>query len=121
MKTIAAVCGMVFIIVVLAGVCGFADDKEKFGFYVPSPSEELYGIWVNMDYGKTKSDWPQKIIIYDWGYAEGYLKVTDKDPCIKWAGWPGIPCKWTYTIVDKWTDSEGNIWYREFTRQIKQQ
>jgi hypothetical protein len=42
MKTKALVCGVVFIIVVLTGVCSFADDKEQYGFYVPSRNEELY-------------------------------------------------------------------------------
>jgi hypothetical protein len=64
-------------------------------------------------------DWPQKVVIYDWGYSEYYDKITDKDPCI--AGWAGWPCKATFTIVDKWTDSEGNIWYKLYTQQPKLQ
>jgi hypothetical protein len=36
------------------------------------------------------------------------MKVENKSPAVGWIG--------TSTLVDKWTDTEGNIWYKEFVR-----
>jgi len=100
-KTIA--CVLMFLLAVLACLHSFGDDKEKYGFYVPKPNEELYGTWVNTTYAP--GYYGQKWILYDWGYYEGYEKVDSTFAS------PG-----TFIIVDKWTDSEGNIWYKEYVR-----
>ena len=99
MKTKALVWAVVFFIVVLVGVCSFADDKETYGFYRPKSTEEIYGTWINTVSG---GYFPEKWIVYYWGYTEGYYKATDKDPVFKA----------TFTIVDKWTDKEEDIWYQ---------
>ena len=102
MKTKPLVCVlMVFFVVVLSGVYSIADDKEKFGFYVPKLDEEIYGTWINADYRRDDQPSAQKSIFYDWGYSVGFCKITDTFPIDKW----------TFIIVDKWSDYEGNIWY----------
>jgi hypothetical protein len=84
----------------------FGDDKEKFGFYIPRAKEELYGTWTNTITYTGGVQYSQKIVMYDWGYYETYSKVTDE-----FSRKNG-----TYIIVDRWTDSEENIWYKEYIR-----
>jgi hypothetical protein len=69
-------------------------------FYIPKSNEEIYGTWINEDMKY------QKFIYYYWGYAEKYKEVSNKTPTYKI----------TFTIVEKWTDSEGNVWYKTFNR-----
>ena len=74
----------------------FAQDP----LYVAKDNEEIYGTWVNRDY-QPNAHPRQKIIIYpeEWaayGLAESET-ATDTG---------------TNKITDKWTDSEGNIWYK---------
>jgi hypothetical protein len=102
MKTL--VCVLIFIVAVLACVGSFANDKEKYGFYVPKPNEEIYGTWVNKDYSGAVLGHHQKFVSHFWGYWGAYNQVTDKAPT--WYG--------TFILVDKWKDSEGNIWYKEY-------
>jgi hypothetical protein len=95
---------LIFLVVVLTSVGSFADDKEKFGFYVPKQNEEIYGIWVNKDYTTVQFRYPQKIEILFWGYWEEYDKVTDDTSIIQG----------TITLVDRWIDSDGNICYKTY-------
>ena len=104
MRKTTTLCVLAFILVFLACLNSFGDDKEKYGFYVPKASEELYGTWINTTYNP--GFYSQKYILYDWGYFEEYEKPTSEYP------YPG-----TFIIVDKWTDSEGNIWYKEYVRE----
>ena len=91
---------LMFLVTVFACLNSFGDDKGKYGFYVPGDNEELYGTWVNTTY--TGMPWyPQKIEMYDWGVWEEYSKVTD-----------AFFIQGTFIIVDKWTDSEGNVGIR---------
>ena len=74
------------------------------GKYTPKPIEELYGTWTNNSYsgridGTTYL--PQKVVIASSGYTV-YRFIDD-------AG------RWevgSEQIDRRWTDSEGNIWYR---------
>jgi beta-lactamase regulating signal transducer with metallopeptidase domain len=102
MKTKILLCGLIFLIALLAGVGSFAADKEKIGFYVPKRNEEIYGTWVNKNYDGI--DYEQIIVYYYWGYGEFVRYVTDKETSMKFS----------FTIVDKWSDSEGNIWYKTY-------
>jgi len=96
---------LMLLVTVFACLNSFGDDKGKYGFYVPGDNEELYGTWVNTTYtGMTQ--YPQKIEMYDWGDWETYSKVTDTSFI-----------SGTFIIVDKWTDSEGNILYKEYVRE----
>ncbi len=72
------------------------------GKYVAKPNEEIYGTWVNKDnYGGVNS--PQKEIITADGVKK-YDKVSDPTPLQKY----------TKIIDSKWTDAEGNIWYKTY-------
>ncbi len=103
-KTIA--CALVFLLAVLACMNSFGDDKEKFGFYVPKPFEEICGTWINTTYSPTY--YAQKFILYDWGFWEAWDNAASTSP----STYPG-----TYILVAKWTDTEGNIWYKEYVRE----
>jgi hypothetical protein len=73
-------------------------------FYAPVEDELLFGTWVNPEL-RTKS-WYPKVAIHPWGLYEVFGSVTDET--YDWRG--------TATIVEKWTDPQGNIWYRQFVR-----
>lgn len=74
---------------------GNVSAEEK--AYVPKENEEFYGTWANMDY----FDRAQKVVINSdgtWGWAMSAKSEPDM--------------KYTYELKEKWTDSEGNIWYK---------
>ena len=83
-------------------VCIHGSAQETFKFMPPSSSEEEYGTWVNEKY--TGTHIPQKFVEYNWGYGETYDLISDKNPSQKY----------TFFLVDKWTDVDGYIWYKEF-------
>jgi hypothetical protein len=70
--------------------------------YVAKPNEEIFGTWTN-----EKMSAQKLIIAADGGKL--YLKVTDETPYSESTG------AW----ISKWTDSEGNIWYKSFNSRIK--
>jgi hypothetical protein len=70
-----------------------AQDK-----YVPKANEELYGTWTNENASTMQ---PQKSINFPGGY-KAYEKITDTSPFEEG----------TEQIAEKWTDSEGNVWYK---------
>jgi len=74
----------------LPSLTATAQDK-----YVPKPNEEIYGIWIN------QARLPQKEVITPEEWTE-YTRMTDSEPFLQ-GNWE---------IVGKWTDSEGNIWYK---------
>ena len=72
------------------------------GKYVAKPNEEIYGRWVNKDnYGGDFS--PQKEIITADGVKK-FDKIFDSVPFEEY----------TKVIYSKWTDGEGNIWYKTY-------
>lgn len=71
-----------------------------------SKKEEYYGTWVNTDYDRTTFRLGKLIHNRD-GTKIKYVSASDTEPYLTA----------TFTIEDKWTDSEGNIWYKIlFTR-----
>ena len=106
MRTKTLVYILVFLVAVLAGVSSFAADKEKYGFYVPSSKEEIFGTWVNKEYSGTREVHPQKLVFRFWGYEEEYNNIADNNSSYQD----------TFFLVDKWTDSEGNIWYKVYAQ-----
>ena len=99
-RTLVSIVILVLAVLIIAGSC--ATQKQV---YIPKSNEELYGTWVNTDYGIKRS---QKLINYTWGYTESFWLVTDQ--------YVNHPC--TFYIMDKWSGSEGIIWYK-VTLQIK--
>ena len=80
--------------------------------YITKEDEEIFGTWVNTsysytiagsdDYAQTLANYAQKIITQNDGTYEVYMGVGDIVPQFKFQ----------YTITDKWTDSDGSIWYK---------
>ena len=67
--------------------------------YFAKDQEELYGTWVNMKYG---SNFPQKIIYKPVGTFNCFKDANSKTPCDSGR----------YLVTGKWSDSEGNIFYK---------
>ncbi len=67
-----------------------------------SKKEEYYGTWVNTDYDRSLLTIRAKRIHNQDGTLMKYMSTSDTEP-YETA---------TFTIEDKWTDSEGNIWYK---------
>lgn len=82
--------------------------------YVAKEDEEIYSTWINTSYsyimgtgGSSRmSIYAQKIIIKPDGKCEVYGSPIDKIPQFTYQ----------YTITDKWTDSDGNIWYKTISK-----
>jgi hypothetical protein len=68
--------------------------------YTPKENEEYYGIWVNPEYNMRTLD--AKILIKPDGTFYEY-SMTKSD---SWG------TKGEYKINEKWTDAEGDIWYK---------
>lgn len=87
------------ILIMLAFTTNFsyASDEKS---YVSKEDEELYGTWVNEDYNSSP-----RSAIHEFK-ADGtwiqYRKTTDKIPYEDG----------TYTITDKWTESNGDVCYK---------
>ena len=64
-----------FIAVVAGGPC-FAGDA-KLQFYIPAFNEPIYGTWINEGY-LGNGYYPQKFVVFNWGYTETYFKMGDK-------------------------------------------
>lgn len=65
--------------------------------YQPKETEELYGIWTS------ETADPQEGVLTP-GRFEEYSNFADRLPT--WSG--------TERIDDRWTDAEGNVWYKTF-------
>jgi hypothetical protein len=91
---------VIFFTAFITEVC-FAEEKD---YYIPKRNTELWGIWINETYGNAPAHY--KWVFYNWGYGEGFTKVTDTTPA----------AKWTVTIIDKYTDDDGNLWYKTFNQ-----
>ena len=96
MKSRMLITNVILTLVIFILIGNYAIGKDE---YVPTENEEIYGTWVNPNYGWIR--FPQKIIIKPGGIYEYCLSKSDL---------AGSIC--TYTLTDKWIDSEGNVWYR---------
>ncbi len=72
--------------------------------FVQAPNEGLYGTWVNPDL-RPPVFYP-RLVVHPWGLYEAFQTLTSRT--YAWRG--------TSAIVEKWTDAEGNTWYKEFVR-----
>ena len=87
------------LLLVLLGGCGPAK-------YTPKANEELYGTWINKSYSgqyDPTDAHPQKEVIDSNGYH--VFRFVD-DSAQYFVG--------AEIITSKWTDSEGNIWYKTY-------
>jgi hypothetical protein len=88
---------LILVLAVLIAIESCATSKKA---YVAKEDEELYGTWVNPEYDRGKPN--AKIVIKPDGTLDAYSLSNSERPI-------GVS---EYTITDKWTDSEGNIWYK---------
>ena len=91
MKTRVMLFGVSILLMALSQMGGWSQAK-----YVPKENEELYGTWTNDQTTDIK-----KIVVFAGGWKD-YKKVSDTVPF-----WEG-----TEQIESKWTDAEGDIWYK---------
>jgi hypothetical protein len=81
-------------------LCVLAPGAIAQGNYIPKENEELYGTWTNKE-NLGDHYHPQKLVVTPGGYAD-YSKSSDSVPRFNWR----------LKIDSKWTDSDGNIWYK---------
>jgi hypothetical protein len=88
---------LIFILAVLiiAGSCATGSNSYKKEF-----KKDMVGTWVNPEYDK-QLHFYVKIIIQPDLTGEGYVRNTSV-----WAS------DLTHTIIDRWIDNEGNIYYK---------
>ena len=91
MKSFAAL----FLALAFLSLTGNALTEEK--TYLPKNNEEIYGTWVNTEYNLVA----QKVVMNPGG-TWGWALQANAEPSMKN----------TYELKEKWTDSEGNIWYK---------
>ncbi len=84
----------------VAGKSPVADEA----FYKPEIGEQCYGTWVNHEYDSSHK--AQKIVIHSWGLIEMFIDIDSKT-CDQ---------RGTSTLVERWTDHHGNVWYKDYER-----
>jgi hypothetical protein len=89
------------LLTLLSAAAACAQDVYK--FRIPTYDEPFYGTWINTKYDGASWKTAQMFVYSNWGYAEGFKKVGDANPF----------SKFTFILVEKWTDAKGNTWYRE--------
>ena len=72
--------------------------------YVPKPDEELYGTWTN-EQNTGDLYHPQKLIVSS-NKITMYYRISDRTPT--------VDGDMTWKIDSKWTDSDGNVWYKTY-------
>jgi len=83
----------VFAILILAGIWAIGEQT-----CVAQEKDEILGTWLNTEYKRH----PQKWIFSPDETCEVYNSESAPSPFFEA----------TYTIAEKWTDSEENIWYK---------
>jgi hypothetical protein len=92
---------LIMALLIVAGSC--ATGKKG---YVAIEDEELFGTWINPDYDDTGKN--GKIIIKPEGTYDEYDNSNSDSTFLKWG----------YSITDKWTDSDGNTFYKFIVKDI---
>lgn len=98
MKSPMILLAALMVVLAVSAVAGFGQEK-----YSPKPNEELYGTWINAE----QFSYSQKSVNGPGGYKE-YWRIADSAPS----------AEGTEEIYGKWTDSEGNVWYKTFATII---
>jgi len=97
MRPLTMLLGTTVMLLAFIQVEGMAQEK-----YVPKADEEIYGTWTNEKNTNISGD--QKLVYEADGLWKAYFKIADPLPYEEG----------TFRIDSKWTDSEGNIWYKTF-------
>ncbi len=98
-RTLVSILILILSVLIIAGSC--ATEKK-----MVKKSEELYGTWVNEDYADVRHY--TTLVFTSDGTYEFYTDASRKT----------LSMRGTHSITDKWTDSEGNFWYKA-TYEIK--
>ena len=78
-----------------------------------SKKEELYGTWINEEYKGNTPPFEKYIITPDGKMEFFKTEVAPWEPEIEVSEGEWMACDFhTYTIEDKWVDSDGNVWYK---------
>ena len=100
MKNMKHILCVVSVLAIAISASGLVKGEEA---YVPTETEEYYGAWVNPEYkGKSSSGFSVKLVNNSNGTWETYSFEYMTTPTFRGS----------YTIIDKWTDSEGSVWYK---------
>ena len=94
-RTCVVVLILVLAVMIVAGSC--ATEKQT----VKVPKEPFYGTWVNPDYDDVYHKWSKHIKNHD-GTFVMYVNITSTKPTTKG----------TIIITEKWSDHDGNFWYK---------
>lgn len=86
---------LLFVILILAGIWEIGEQA-----CVGQENEEICGTWLNTEYKGTRR-WQKRIFSPD-GTLRAYRYESLLSP----------DCEGIYTITEKWTDSQQNIWYK---------
>jgi len=78
----------------------YAEEKGYFN------NDELTGTWILDSYNEKLAEHAEKYIFYHWGYWEKFGKKEEAD----------YMHRGTLQILDKWSDSKGNILYKAVER-----
>lgn len=100
----AAACALLLAAVPLGAARADRQKETVRTFYVPAKVEELEGTWVTRNPPGVRTE--EKLLYHWWGYFETFRFADDKIPF----------ARGTSTIVEKWIDDEGAVWYRELCR-----
>jgi hypothetical protein len=101
-RTLVSIVILVLTVLIIIGSC--ATSKKA---YVAKEDEELYGTWVNPEYDNTSAGEPGRMII-----KNGTYEIYGLSNITRWL------IQGEYTITDKWTDSDGNVWYKYMVTKL---
>ena len=108
MKASSFVSVLILVLAVMVISEGCATKKR-----MVKDSEELYGTWINEEYKGSTPPFGKNVYNPD-GTMEFFRTEAapwETDIEVSEGGWIGGD-SYTYTIEDKWTDSDGNVWYK---------
>jgi len=94
-RTFVSISILVVAVLIVVGSC--ANEKPD---YI-SKDYEIYGTWVNPDYGDGPM-WHPKAVFNPNGITDYYPSITATKP---------TPSQGQFFITNKWSDSKGNILY----------
>ena len=102
-RTLASILILISILVVVVPVL-FAGGSKK---------EELHGTWINEEYKGSTPPFGKLVHNPDGTWEQFRKEEAPWEPDVEKLESEWISADYaTYTIEDKWTDSDGNVWYK---------
>jgi hypothetical protein len=100
----AVVLAVLFLVLALLPATS-ALAEDVFQMKILPKEDPLFGTWINKDYDGSSFKQTQKWVFASWGYGERSTKMTAA------SGTPEVN-RFTFVVVDKWTDAKGNSCYK---------